>query len=556
MYKNRKAPILILNNKTKREHGSQVQLANIAAAKAIADIITTTLGPRSMMKMLMDPMGGIVMTNDGHAILREIDCKHPAAKSLIELARMQDEEVGDGTTSVICLTGEIMQSAKIFIESELHATVIVNAFFMAMEEVSKILEEIAVPINLEKEEDLKKTLDSCVGTKFSRIWGSLIVDLALKSCRVVMRGLKNVRKLNVEIKRYAKVEKIPGGLLSECRVINGVMLNKDITHASMRRKIEKPRVLLLDCPLEYKKGESKTDLMMTKDTDMNDALQQEINEVAQMCTAILKWKPDIVVTEKGISDLAQHFLLKGNVSCIRRVRKTDNNRIARVTGAQIVNRPDEIEEKDIGTQCGLFEIRKIGDDYFSFFEQCENPSACSILLRGGSKDSLNEMERNLHDALGVARNLFTCPKLLPGGGATEMEVSKRLLEKAKTISGLEQKPFKAIAYSLEAIPRTLAQNCGVNVVRLLTELRAKHAKDNGFYFGIDGNKGVIADMREINVWDPLVVKTQVIKTAIESSCMLLRIDDVVSGIKKKSSHGSGPSPDEDDVDTFGDARDG
>lgn len=527
------APILIMNNRTQRENGLKAQLANIAAAKAIADIVITTLGPRSMMKMLMDPMGGIVMTNDGHAILREIDCKHPAAKSLIELARMQDEEVGDGTTSVIVLTGEIMQSARPFLEKRIHPSIIVEAYFKALEDVSGFLNEFAIPIDLEDETDIRKALYSCIGTKFSERWGELVVGLALQACRVVLRGLNNPKKLNVEIKRYAKVEKIPGGTLDECRVVNGCMMNKDHVHPGMRRKITNPRVILLDSPLEYKKAESQTNLEMTKETDMGEMLKQEMAEVAQMCSAIIKWKPDVVITEKGISDLATHYLLQANITCIRRVRKTDNNRIARVTGAKIVNRAEEIEEGDVGTQCGTFIIRKIDDEYFTFFEDCKNPSACSILLRGGSKDTLNELERNLHDALGVARNIFTCPKMLPGGGATEMEISHRLIEKAKTIPGLMQRPYKAIAYSLEAIPRTLAQNCGADVVRLLTELRAKHASEQGAHWGIDGNKGVLADMHEINVWEPLLVKTQVIKTAIESSCMLLRIDDVVSGIKKR-----------------------
>lgn len=240
----------------------------------------------------------------------------------------------------------------------------------------------------------------------------------------------------MEIKRYAKIEKIPGGMMSESRVIDGVMINKDLTHPAMRKRIENPRVLLLDCPLEYKKGESQTNMEMTKDTDMADALRQEQAEIAQMCSAILKFKPDVVVTEKGVSDIAQHFLLEGNVSVIRRMRKTDNNRIARVTGAKIVNRPEDLSESDIGTNCGFFEMRKIGDEYFVFFEKCKNPSACTIVLRGGSKDTLNEMERNLHDALGVARNLFAEPRLLYGGGAVEMQISQRLLEKAKEIVGL------------------------------------------------------------------------------------------------------------------------
>ena len=556
MQKQTNAPVFILNTKTERESGRKAQLANIAATKAISDIIVTTLGPRSMLKMLMDPMGGIVMTNDGHAILREVDCKHPAAKSMIELARMQDEEVGDGTTSVICLTGEMMQVARPFIENNIHPTVIVSAYFKALADISQIIEGLAVDINLDDEKDVRKALDSCIGTKFSHRWGSLIVDLALQACRVVLRGTENVEKLNVELKRFARIEKVPGGLLEESRVVNGCMLNKDITNANMRRRIENPRILLLDCPLEYKKAESQTNIEMTKESDMTDALQQEITEIATMCSAIIKWKPDIVITEKWLSDLTQHFLMKENISCIRRVRKTDNNRIARVSGARIVHRPEEIEEDDIGKDCKLFEIRKMGDEYFAFFEECVNPSACTIILRGGSKDSLNEMERNLHDALGVARNIFTCPKLLPGGGAIEMELSHRLNQKAKSVGGLEQRPYQAVAFALEAIPRTLAQNCGADVVRLLTELRAKHAEEGGFFYGIDGNKGVIGRMDEVGVWEPFLVKSQVVKTAIESSCMLLRIDDIISGVHTQEGGQAAPNPDEEPMETFGDTRDG
>jgi len=553
------APILIMNTKTERETGKKAQYANIAVAKAISDIVVTTLGPRSMLKMLMDPMGGIVMTNDGHAILREIDVKHPAGKSIIELARMQDEEVGDGTTSVVVLTGEMMQNARPFIERGFQPTVIVSAYFKALEDASEALAKMAVPVDLTNENDIRKAIKSCVGTKFSDRWGSLVVDLSLKACQVVLSGINNTAKLNVEIKRYAKIEKIPGGSLDECRVLNGVMVNKDITHPSMRRSIRNPRILLLDCPLEYKKAESQTNMEMSKESDMVDALKQEEAEIAQMANFIMKWNPDVVITEKGLSDLIQHYLLKQNISCIRRIRKTDNNRIARVSGARIVSRPEEIQDTDIGTQCHSFEVKLIGEEYFSFFEECEKPSACSILLRGGSKDSLNELERNMHDALGVARNVFSNPRMVPGGGATEMEISVRLTEKAKNIQGLEQKPYKAVAFALEVIPRTLAQNCGGDVVRLLTELRAKHSKEGGEFYGIDGNKGVITDVRDINVWEPLLVKNQVIKTAIESACMLLRIDDVVTGIKKREANkapSGGAEPGQEPEETFGDHRDG
>jgi len=268
----------------------------------------------------------------------------------------------------------------------------------------------------------------------------------------------------------------------------------------------------------------------------------EEEEVKKMCEEILRVKPDIVITEKGVSDSAQHFLLKGgNCTVIRRIRKTDNNRISRVTGATIVNRPEELQDSDVGTMCGLFEIKQVGDEYFSFMTKCKDPKACSIVLRGASKDVLNEIERNLQDALGVARNVIVNPKLVPGGGAIEMELSCRLMEIAQGIEGVGQWPYKALASALEVVPRTLAQNCGADVVRTLTELRHKHsAKDgSGLYFGIDGNKGKIADMREDDVWDPIAVKLQTFKTSIESACMLLRIDDIVSGIKKDKSGKAG-----------------
>ena len=289
---------------------------------------------------------------------------------------------------------------------------------------------------MENNDDITNIVNSSIGTKFASKWGQLIVDLAVKAVRTVYR--KDGNSVEIDTKRYAKVEKIPGGSLEESTVLDGVMFNKDVTHPGMRRTIANPRVVLLDCPLEYKKGESMTNMEFTAETDFKAALAMEEIEVKRMCQAILKVKPDIVITEKGVSDIAQHFLLKeGNVSVFRRVRKTDNNRVARVTGATIVNRPEELQESDVGTDCGLFEVKKIGDDYFTFMTECKDPNACSILLRGASKDVLNEIERNLHDALGVARNVVLNPKLVPGGGALEMELACRMMEKANHVEGIQ-----------------------------------------------------------------------------------------------------------------------
>ncbi|CAJ1976371.1 unnamed protein product [Sphenostylis stenocarpa] len=409
--------------------------------QAVADIIRTTLGPRSMLKMLLDAGGGIVVTNDGNAILREMDLAHPAAKDLAI----------DATTTVD-------------------------------------------------------------------------IDLGL--------GLRDV-----DIKNYIKVEKVPGGQLEDSRVLKGVMINKDVVApGKMKRKIVNPRVILLDCPLEYKKGENQTNAELLKEEDWSLLLRIEEEYIEELCMQILKFKPDLVITEKGLSDMACHFLSKHGVSAIRRLRKTDNNRIAKACGAVIVNRPDELQEADVGIGAGLFEVKKIGDEFFAFIVECKDPKACTVLLRGASKDLLNEVERNLTDAMSVARNIIKNPKLVPGGGASELTVSATLKQKSSSVQGIEKWPYEAAAIAFEAIPRTLAQNCGVNVIRTMTALQGK-----------------VRVFAVAAIWDAYNVKAQTFKTAIEAACMLLRIDDIVSGIKKRQAPGTGQAPSKPKVETEADA---
>lgn len=342
-------------------------------------------------------------------------------------------------------------------------------------------------------------------------------------------------RTEVDIKRYAKVEKIPGGSIDESCVLKGVMINKDVTHPKMKRYIKNPRIVLLDCPLEYKKGESQTNVEIIGEQDFTRMLQIEEEHVQRVCADIIAIKPDVVFTEKGVSDLAQHYLVKAGITAVRRLRKTDNLRIARACGATIVNRTEELTEKDVGTGCGLFEIKKLGDEYFTFITECKEPKACTILLRGASKDVLSETERNLQDALHVARNLVLEPRIVPGGGAIEMALSLALIRK--------NVQFRAIAQALEIIPRTLAQNCGANTIRTLTALRAKHAANPNQLctWGIDGESGQLVDMCDRGIWEPLAVKLQVYKTAIETAILLLRIDDIVSGSKKSNQDGI-PTP--------------
>lgn len=508
-------------------------MGNVTAAKAIADVIRTCLGPRSMLKMLMDPMGGIVMTNDGNAILREIMVEHPAAKSMIEIARTQDEEVGDGTTSVIILAGEMLVAAAPFLQQQMHPTVVISAYRQALEDLLVILKDKAsVPVDVNNKAEMVKIVKSCLGTKFIKKWMDLACEIALEATHTV--AVEENGRREIDIKRYAKVEKIPGGTIEDSKVLRGVMLNKDVVHPKMKRRLENPRILLLDCSLEYKKGESQTNIEITREDDFAKILQLEEDYVKSVCEDVLRVKPDLVVTEKGVSDLAQHFLVRAGVSVLRRVRKSDNNRIARAVGATIVNRTDEIKEEDLGTQCGLFEVQKIGDEYFTFLVECKSPKACTILLRGASKDILNEVERNLQDAMNVARNVMVDARLVPGGGAVEMALSKHLGEKAKSITGVHQWPYRAVCKALEVIPRTLIQNCGANAIRTLTALRAKHATEGSATWGVDGDSGKVVDMKELGVWEPYSVKAQTYKTAIETAVLLLRIDEIVSGTKKQS----------------------
>ncbi|TKA71254.1 T-complex protein 1 subunit gamma [Cryomyces minteri] len=537
------APVVVMNTQSgERQFGRKAQLSNITAAKTVADIIRSCLGPKAMLKMLLDPMGGIVLTNDGHAILREIEVAHPAAKSMIELSRTQDEEVGDGTTTVIILAGEILAQALPQLERNIHPVVIISAFKRALADALSIIEDISLPVDIDDDEAMYSLISSSIGTKFVSRWSQLMCSLALKAVRTVSHDMGGGRK-EVDIKRYARVEKIPGGEIEDSCVLDGVMLNKDITHPKMRRRIENPRIVLLDCPLEYKKGESQTNIEISKEEDWNRILQIEEEQVKRMCDAILAVKPDLVITEKGVSDLAQHFLVKNNVTALRRVRKTDNNRIARATGATIVNRVDDLQASDVGTACGLFEISKIGDEYFTFLTRCRTPKACTILLRGPSKDILNEIERNLHDAMGVARNVLFHPRLCPGGGATEMAVSVRLAQRAKTVEGVQQWPYRAVAEAMEVIPRTLIQNSGNSPIRVLTQLRAKHVEGGfegrgGSSWGIDGDAGKVVDMKTYGVWEPEAVKLQSIKTAVESACLLLRVDDICGAKSAKQAGGN------------------
>ncbi|CAF0775770.1 unnamed protein product [Didymodactylos carnosus] len=523
--------VMVLNANTRRDQGKKAQFSNIYAAKTIADTIRTCLGPRAMLKMVLDPMGGIVLTNDGNAILRE---------SMIEISRTQDEEVGDGTTSVIILAGEILAQSEAFLEQGLHATVIIRAYRKALEDCIEIMKtKASIPIDINNRNEMLHVVKSCIGTKYISRWSDLACQIALDAVQTIAID-ENGRK-EIDIKRYARFEKIPGGAIEDSYLLKGsskhIRFCFYLVHTS---RVENPRIILLDCSLEYKKGESQTSLEFNAEPDFTRMLQLEEKYVHVMCQEIIAHKPHVVVTEKGISDVAAHYLAMAGISAVRRTKKSDTNRIARVCGAQIVNDTADLRDEVVGTSCGLFEIRKIGDEYYTFFDQCKNPKACTIVLRGSSKDVLNEIERNFHDAMNVARNVMLEPRLTPGGGAVEMAIARSLEERSNSdksdfFKGVEKYPYKSIQRAMEIIPRTLIQNCGGNIIKQLTSLKAKHAQsEENFSWGVDGETGQLVDMKKLGIWEPIAVKMQTIKTAIETAILLLRIDDIVSGTKKAS----------------------
>ncbi|CCW65078.1 unnamed protein product [Phytomonas sp. EM1] len=537
MMNQQQQPVIVINQKVERESGRKAQMNNIEAAKTVASLISSTLGPCGMLKMILDPMGGTVLTNDGNCILREIDVVHPAAKHMLELARSQDEEVGDGTTTVIILTGEILSLAQPLLERNIHPLKIVKGLTLALTDALAAVERIAATIDPTDKKKLEEVVCACLGTKFNSREEVLMCRLAVEATLRVVREDKITGVKDIDIKRYAKIEKIPGGSVQDSEVLDGVMFNKDHIHSKMRRRIENPRLILLDCPLEYKKPETTINVEITKDTDWEALLKQEEDYVRTICNVIISFKPDVVITEKGASDLAAHFLYKAGITCIRRLRKTDNNRVARATGAIIVSRVEELKNEHIG-KAGLFEIKKIGDEYFTFITGCPTGTACSIVLRGASKDTLNEIERNIHDGMCVARNIILEPRIVYGAASCEMQVSAQMMAKSKTIGGVEQAAYQAVAMALEVVPRILASNCGANVIRTVTDLRARHVNPDAWYWGVDGVTGKIVDVRTIKVIEPAAVKVQALKTSIEAAAMILRVDDVVSGTKLRQERGA------------------
>ncbi|KMV65175.1 T-complex protein 1 subunit gamma [Encephalitozoon cuniculi EcunIII-L] len=498
---------------------AQIQNESAIAAKTISSVIRTCLGPRAMQKMVLTKINSIELTNDGNAILRELDVAHPSARSLIELAKTQDDEVGDGTTSVVLLAAEILNEMTYILDRDVHPIRICKALGRALEICIKAIDGAAISLDSNEETKIK-IINGSVASKICNILKVPIGSLALEAVKKVYVKEEN----KCDLKNNMKVEKVLGGNLMESEVVDGVLINKDIIHPQMRRVIENPRIVIIESPLEYKKGESQTNYEFSKENDFTRALEIEEEQVREMCERIIGVRPDIVVCEKGISDLALSILFENNITGLRRLKKTDISRLSKVCGARSVSRPEDLEERHVGVSCGLFEYIKYGEEYYCKFSRCAHPKACSVVIRGPTKDILDELERNFMDAVKVAKSIFISPKLCPGGGAVEMAMAHELMQSAGD-NEVEAEVFSRMASALTIIPSILLENSGVfNPLEAITLLEQKHKE--GSFYGVNGTTGEIVDTRDL-VLEPYAVKSQCIKSAVEAVSQLLRIDGII-----------------------------
>jgi T-complex protein 1 subunit gamma len=498
------------------DNSNQIQAESANASAIISSVIKTCLGPKAMQKMVITKINSIEITNDGNSILREIDVSHPSARSIIELARTQDDKVGDGTTSVVILASEILQE-MVGVLLNGHPIRVCGYLTKALEVCLKVLDELSLNIQ-DTEESIKKIIKSSVETKICNILKVPIDIMAYEAVKMITNdGM-------CDLKNNVRVEKILGGNMLQSGILEGIILNKDIIHPQMRKKIENPRIVILDTPLEYKKGESQTNYEFKDKADFTKALELEEKQIRNMCQYILNVNPDIVVSEKGICDLALSILHQNKITALRRLKKTDSVRLSKATGATIVNRLEDLENKHVGEKCQLFEYIKCGDEYYSQFSRCIRPKACSVILRGPTRDIMNELERNFHDASKVAKNLIMSPKLVPGGGCIEMNISKRLRE-IETSNILEKEVYEKFADALKVIPTILLNNSGVfNPLMKLGALEEEIIKN--IYSGVNGVTGEIEDMRSV-ILEPLAVKRQIYVSAIQAVLQLLRVDGIM-----------------------------
>jgi archaeal chaperonin len=525
-------PVLVLKEGSNRSRGKEAQNTNIEAAKIVAEVIKSSLGPKGMDKMLVDSFGDVTITSDGRTILDEMDIQHPAAKMMVEVAKTQDNEAGDGTTTAVIISGELLNRAQELIEKSVHPTIIIDGYRKASEKALEILEKIAIPVDLNSQDYLKKAAMTSMASKLVAEHKEYLADLAVKSILAVAEKEGEKYKADVD---DVKVEKKPGESVRDTKLIQGIVLDKDVAHSGMPKRVEKAKILLLDAVLEIEKTEFDAKINIESPEQMEAFIKQEEDMLRDMVDKVVKTGANVVLTEKGIDDMAQHFMARKGILAVRRNKKSDMEKLAKATGGKIVSNLDSMTSEDLG-YAALVEERKIGDDKMTFIEGCKHPKAVTILIRGGTQRIVDEAERSLHDALCVVRDIVQEPKVLAGGGASELEVSRGLKKYAETLPGREQLAVVAFAEALEAIPTTLTENAGLDPIDILSDLRSRHEKGE-VWAGIEVNTGKTQDMSKAGVIEPISVKKQIIKSATEASTMLLKIDDVIASGKMRTPPG-------------------
>ena len=538
-------PILILKEGTSQTRGREAQKNNITAAKIVAEMVRTCLGPKGMDKMLVSSFGDVTVTNDGATILKEMDVQHPAAKMLVETAKATDQEVGDGTSSVVILAGALLERAELLIDKNVHPTIIVDGYAKAAEKALELCDEVAKDIRPTDKTILRKIAMTSMASKIVSENKEYLADIAVDAVLQIAQKIDGGYKVDIG---DIKVEKKSGASITDTKLIRGVAIDKEVVHAGMPKRVEKAKIALLECPLEIEKTEISAEIRIRDPTQMKAFLDEEAKMLKEMVDKIRKAGANVVFCQKGIDDMAQHFLAKQGVLAARRIKKSDMEKLARATGGRIVTNIDDLTGKDLG-EAELVEERRIGDDKMIFIEGCKNPKSVGILIRGGFERFVDEAERGIHDALSVIADVYEDPKIVPGGGAIETELSKRLRTYAAKVGGREQLAIEAFADALEVIPKALAENAGLDPIDIMVDIRAKHEKPNGLGWGVDVFAGKTTDMWRQGVIEPKSVKEQAIKSAVEAAAMILRIDDLIAAAKMKTESkggggGGGPSPGE------------
>lgn len=526
-------PVLILKEGTQRSTGRDAQRNNILAAKVVAETVKSTLGPRGMDKMLVSSIGDVIITNDGATIMKELDVQHPAAKMLVEVAKTQDNEVGDGTTTAVVLTGALLENAEKLLDKDVHPTVIVEGYKKASEKAMEILRELGEKIDPNDAETLRQIATTAMGTKgvtgAKEHLAKIAVDAALQVNE--MRDGKN--KVDIDL---VKVLKKHGKSLEETELVKGIVIDKEIAHPQMPKRTQNAKIALLNAKLEIEKTEFDAKININSPDQMKLFLDEEERMLKEMVDKVGESGANFVFCEKSIDDIALHFLSKKGISAVKNVSSNDMEKLAKATGAKVVASVKELSSASLG-EAKIIEETKIGDDKLTYVREAKNPMAVTIVVRGGTEHVVDEAERSLHDALCVVRDAIEDGKIVAGGGAPEEETSKQLREYAVKVGGREQLAIEAFADAMESIPLALAENAGLDPIDIMVNMRAKHQDPNNRWYGVDVFSGKVKDTRALNVLEPLRVKLQVVKSATEAASMILRIDDVIASKGMKGGEG-------------------